>query len=73
MRVETWSDWIFASARTGLSPVAEVERFAIRFAFEADVAALYGEQFAEVLNVSPRSAFSADGLPITVQKRQIIL
>ena len=32
---------------------------AIRFGFEADVAALYGEQFA-------------DGSPITVQKRQIL-
>jgi hypothetical protein len=39
---------------------------AIRFAFEADVAALYGEQFVEALNVSPRSAFIADGSPITV-------
>lgn len=26
-----WSDWIFASARADLSPVPEVERFAIRY------------------------------------------
>jgi MFS family permease len=28
---ETWSDWIFASARADLSPVPEVELFAIRY------------------------------------------
>ena len=28
---ETWSDWIFASTRADLSPVPEVERFAIRY------------------------------------------
>ncbi len=28
---EAWSDWIFASARADLSPVPEVERFAIRY------------------------------------------
>src|SRR5438067_7915030 len=41
------------------------------FEFYADVAALYGEQFAETLSQSPRSAFIADGSPITVQRREI--
>jgi len=43
------------------------------FEFKADVATLYGEQFAEVLNQPPRSAFIADGSPITVQKRELLL
>jgi hypothetical protein len=42
------------------------------FEFNADVATLYGEQFAEVLNQLPRSAFIADGSPITVHRRQIL-
>ncbi|PYK44368.1 MAG: hypothetical protein DME53_08365 [Verrucomicrobia bacterium] len=41
--------------------------------FDADGAALYGEQFLETLSQPPRSAFIADGSPITVQKRQILL
>src|SRR5438034_6566211 len=40
--------------------------------FDADVAALYGEQFAETLNQRRRSAFIADGSAITVQKRQML-
>ena len=28
---EAWSDWIFATAHADLSPIAEVERFAIRY------------------------------------------
>ena len=44
---------------------------AIRFEFNADVAALYGERFAEALTQPPRSAFIANGSPITVQKRQM--
>ena len=28
---EAWSDWIFATARADLSPIPEVERFAIRY------------------------------------------
>ena len=39
----------------------------------ADVASLYGEQFAETLSQSPRSAFIAEGSPITVQRREILL
>ena len=43
------------------------------FEFNADVTTLYGEQFAEPLNQTPRSAFIAEGSPIVVQKRQILL
>lgn len=43
------------------------------FEFNADVTTLYGEQFAEPLNQTPRSAFIAEGSPIIVQKRQILL
>ena len=41
--------------------------------FHADVVSLYGEQFAETLRQSPRSAFIADGSAITVQRREILL
>ena len=41
------------------------------FELNADVATLYGEQFADTLNQPPRSAFVADGSPITVHKREI--
>ena len=69
--------WSHTALRSGCSEYrVEHPRWkildAIRFGFEADVAALYGEQFAEVLNVSPRSAFIAEGSPITVQKRQVL-
>ena len=30
---EAWSDWIFATARADLSPIPELERFAIRYRF----------------------------------------
>src|SRR4051812_37224442 len=46
---------------------------AARFELNADVATLYGEQFAEKLSRSPRSAFIADGSPISVQKRELFL
>lgn len=46
---------------------------ATSFELRADVTALYGEQFAEALNQPPRSAFIADGSPITVHKRQVLL
>jgi hypothetical protein len=39
----------------------------------ADVATLYGDEFAETLSQSPRSAFVADGSPIAVQRREILL
>ena len=38
----------------------------------ADIATLYGKQFVETLNAPPRSAFIADGSPITVHKREIL-
>ena len=40
-----------------------------QFEFSADVAALYGEQFVEPLTAAPRSAFIAEGSPITVERR----
>ena len=45
---------------------------ATSFKFNADVASLYGEEFADVLNQPPRSAFIADGSPITVQRREVL-
>jgi uncharacterized protein len=41
------------------------------FEFNADVSALYGEQFVETLSAPPRSAFIANGSPITVQRRSV--
>jgi hypothetical protein len=46
---------------------------ATNFEFNADIAAPYGAQFAEVLNQPPRSAFIADGSPITVHRREVLL
>jgi uncharacterized protein YqjF (DUF2071 family) len=43
------------------------------FVLNADVASLYGEQFAEILNQPPCSAFVADGSPITVHRREVLL
>jgi uncharacterized protein len=43
------------------------------FELRADVATLYGEQFAETLTGTPRSAFIADGSFITIQRRSILL
>ena len=40
------------------------------FELRADIAALYGEQFAETLSARPRSAFIADGSPVQVLLRQ---
>jgi uncharacterized protein len=41
-----------------------------RFEFDADVAALYGEQFVETLTGAPKSAFIVDGSPIEVLFRE---
>jgi uncharacterized protein YqjF (DUF2071 family) len=41
--------------------------------FSADAAALYGDQFAETLNQPPCSAFIAEGSPISVERREILL
>jgi uncharacterized protein YqjF (DUF2071 family) len=43
---------------------------AASFELNADVATLYGKQFVETLTHLPRSAFIADGSPITVHRRQ---
>jgi uncharacterized protein len=69
--------WGYTALRNGCSEYrVEHPRWKIwnatSFKLNADVARLYGEQFAEVLNQSPRSAFIADGSPITVQKRQML-
>ena len=43
------------------------------FELNADVATLYGEQFVETLTQPSRSAFIAEGSPITIQPREILL
>ena len=43
------------------------------FSLNADITTLYGEQFVETLNAQPRSAFIADGSPITIAHRSILL
>jgi len=69
--------WGYTALRSGCSEYrVEHPRWRIwnatSFELKADVATLYGEQFTEVLNEPPRSAFIADGSPITVQKRDIL-
>ena len=70
--------WGYTALRNGCSEYrVEHPRWKIwnatSFELKADVATLYGEQFAETLNQPARSAFVADGSRITVQKRQILL
>jgi uncharacterized protein len=70
--------WGYTALRNGCSEYrVEHPRWniwnATDFEFNADVATLYGEPFTEVLNKPPRSAFIADGSPIAVQKREILL
>ena len=68
--------WGYTFVRDGCSEY-RVERprwkiwNAATFEFNAEVATLYGRQFAETLSQPPRAAFIADGSPITVQKREI--
>jgi uncharacterized protein YqjF (DUF2071 family) len=69
--------WGYTASRSGCSEYrVEHPRWKIwnatSFGFNADVAALYGEQFVETLNQRPRSAFIADGSPITVHRREIL-
>ena len=70
--------WGYTALRTGCSeyrvehPCWKIWN-ATDFELNADVATLYGDQFAEALTQTPRSAFIADGSSITVQKRQILL
>jgi hypothetical protein len=70
--------WGYTALRSGCSEYrVEHPRWKIwnanGFEWNANVATLYGEQFAETLSQSPRSAFIADGSPITVQKRELLL
>jgi uncharacterized protein len=69
--------WGYTCVREGCSEYrVEHPRWKIwnadRFELRADVANLYGEQFAEPLNQPPRSAFIADGSPITIQRREML-
>ena len=68
--------WGYTSLRNGCGEYrVEHPRWKIwnasDFELNADIATLYGEQFAETLNQLPRSAFIADGSPITVHRREI--
>jgi uncharacterized protein YqjF (DUF2071 family) len=70
--------WGYTSVQAGCSEYrVEHPRWkmwnANRFEFCADVATLYGEEFAETLASPPRSAFIVDGSSITVQRRSILL
>jgi uncharacterized protein len=69
--------WGYTSLRNGCGEYrVEHPRWKIwnasEFELDADVATLYGKQFAETLNQPSRSAFIADGSPITVHRRQIL-
>jgi hypothetical protein len=70
--------WGYTALRRGCSEYrVEHPRWKIwnasDFEFKADVATLYGKQFAETLSQRPRSAFIAEGSPITVHKRSPLL
>ena len=67
--------WGYTKIRAGCSEYrVEHPRWKIwnaeQFELRADVAALYGEKFAEALSQPPRSAFIADGSPIEVLLRE---
>ena len=69
--------WGYTSLRNGCGEYqVEHPRWKIwnasDFELNADVATLYGEQFVETLRAQPRSAFIADGSPITIQRREIL-
>jgi uncharacterized protein len=70
--------WGYTSLRSGCGEYrVEHPRWKIwnasDFELDADVATLYGKRFAETLNQPPRSAFIADGSPITIARRSILL
>ena len=70
--------WGYTCVRGGCSEYrVEHSRWKIwsaeTFQFRADVAMLYGAQFAETLSQPPRSAFIANGSPITIERREIVL
>jgi uncharacterized protein YqjF (DUF2071 family) len=69
--------WGYTSLRNGCGEYrVEHPRWKIwnasHFELNADIATLYGQQFAEALSQPPRSAFIADGSPITIQRREIL-
>jgi uncharacterized protein YqjF (DUF2071 family) len=68
--------WGFTCVRGGCSEYrVEHPRWKIwnaeTFELRADVAALYGGQFADTLTAPPRSAFIAEGSPIEIWQRTI--
>jgi uncharacterized protein YqjF (DUF2071 family) len=70
--------WGYTSLRSGCGEYrVEHPRWKIwnatSFEFNADVATLYGEQFTDTLNTPPRYAFIADGSPVTIARRSILL
>src|SRR6266404_9851348 len=70
--------WGYTSVRSGCSEYrVEHPRWKIwnaeTFEMRADVAALYGEQFAATLSQPPGSAFIADGSAISVERKEILL
>ena len=70
--------WGYTSLRNGCGEYrVEHPRWKIwnttDFQLNADVTTLYGEQFAATLTQSPRSTFIADGSPITVHRREVLL
>ena len=69
--------WGYTCVRGGCSEYrVEHPRWKIwnaeKFELSADIAALYGEQFTEALSQPPRSAFIAEGSPITIERRSIL-
>jgi uncharacterized protein YqjF (DUF2071 family) len=70
--------WGYTRVRAGCSEYrVEHPRWKIwnaeTFELRADVAALYGKQFAEALTAPPRSAFIAEGSPVSVERKEILL
>ena len=70
--------WGYTRVRAGCSEYrVEHPRWKIwnanNFEFRGDTAALYGPQFVETLSAPPRSAFIAEGSPITIKGRFILL
>lgn len=70
--------WGYTRFRAGCSEYrVEHPRWKIwnanNFEFRSDTAALYGPQFVETLSAPPRSAFIAEGSPITIEGRSILL
>jgi len=69
--------WGYTALRSGCAEYrVEHPRWKIwnasSFELNADVATLYGQQFLNTLDAPPRSAFIADGSPITVHTREVL-